>query len=79
MANKSSSIYSKTIFATMQKELEFVKHQLAMASKTLAEKDQVIGSLEDDLAHMVEVLNNRDRHQNANLWIARPVPGIAEA
>ena len=80
MANNLNAISKKTntVFATMQKELEFVRHQLAMASKTLAEKDQMIGSLEDDLAHMVELLSNRSP-KDTNQWMARAVPGIAEA
>lgn len=64
----------------MQKELELVRQQLAMASKTLAEKDQVIGSLEDDLAHMVELLSNRTPNAKENAqWLAHPVSGVIDA
>ncbi len=64
----------------MQKELELVRQQLAMASKTLAEKDQVIGSLEDDLAHMVELLSNRTPNVKENAqWLAHPVSGVIDA
>lgn len=75
MVNKSfsdeDSIFASMIFqlnnqfaqqAMMQKELQDIKSQLAQASKTLAQKDQIIGSLEQDLEHMIDQLvkfNNR--------------------
>lgn len=50
MANKSSQQ------AMMQLELQTVKQQLDQASRTLAQKDQLIGSLELDLEHLIEQL-----------------------
>lgn len=64
----------------MQRELELVRQQLAMASKTLAEKDQVIGSLEDDLAHMVELLSNRNPNaKDSAQWLSHSVSGVIDA
>jgi len=42
--------------ALMQKELQNIKYQLEQASITLAQKDQIIGSLEQDLEHMIDQL-----------------------
>ena len=40
----------------MQKELQDMRFQLEQASKTLAQKEQIIGSLEQDLEHMIDQL-----------------------
>ncbi len=42
--------------AKMQHELQTVKSKLEQASKKLAQKEQIIGSLELDLEHMIEQL-----------------------
>lgn len=42
--------------AMLQEELNMIKHQLEQASKILAQKDQIIGSLELDLEHMIDQL-----------------------
>jgi len=38
----------------MQRELQSMRYQLEQASKTLAQKDQLIDSLEIDLEHMID-------------------------
>lgn len=38
----------------MQRELQNMRYQLEQASKTLAQKDQLIDSLEIDLEHMID-------------------------
>lgn len=70
MANKSSSSIKNNVFtsmmlqlhsqsaqqAQMQKELQTVKSKLEQASRTLMQKDLLIGSLEQDLEHMIDQL-----------------------
>lgn len=83
MANKAfsdqDSLFASMIFqlnnqfaqtAMMQKELQNIKFQLEQASKTLAQKDQIIGSLEQDLEHMIDQLvkfNNRSESAVAGI------------
>lgn len=61
--------------ALLQQELDMIKYKLAEASKTLALKDQIIGSLEQDLEHMIDQLTKINRRQEQQ-WIDRPVPGL---
>lgn len=91
MANKALS-YQESMFASMilelnsqsaqhakmQQELEIVRHQLDQASKTLAHKDQIIGSLENDLEHMIDQLLKiqKSRESNSQQWMGRSVPGL---
>lgn len=87
MANKIFNLQDTKIAATivelnnqnaqhalLQQELDMIKYKLAEASKTLALKDQIIGSLEQDLEHMIDQLTkiNRGKEQ----WLDRPVSGI---
>ena len=93
MANKLSSVTQNNVFSSMmlqlhsqsaqqqlmQRELQSMKHKLEQTSKTLAQKDLLIGSLETDLEHMIDQLVKlKYRADNANntQWIARAVPGI---
>lgn len=62
--------------AMLQQELEMIKYKLDQASKSLAQKDQIIGSLELDLEHMIDQLVKIKSHQTDQQWIDRPVPGI---
>ncbi len=66
--------------AVMQRELDNVKQKLELASKTLAQKDQIIGSLELDLEHMIDQLvkiqHNRTQPGTRQQWMARPAPGL---
>ena len=65
--------------AEMEKELQAVRRQLAKADKILKQKDLLIGSLESDLAHLVELLVNSDYNKNhdcSKQWIYRSVPGF---
>jgi len=96
MANKTSSNTKNNIFASMmtqlhsqsaqqalmQKELQQVKYKLEQASKTLMQKDQLIGSLELDLEHMIDQLvkfNYQNVQQNnKKQWIARSLPGLSK-
>jgi hypothetical protein len=64
----------------MQRELQNVRLKLEQASRTLAQKDQLIGSLELDLEHMIDqmvkIQHNRTTAAEQQ-WIARPAPGVA--
>lgn len=66
----------------MQRELQNVRHKLDQASKTLAQKDQLIGSLELDLEHMIDQMV-KIQHTRAPIaerqWMARSAPGVAAA
>jgi hypothetical protein len=66
--------------ALMQRELQNMKYKLEQTSKTLAQKDLLIGSLESDLEHMIDQLvkiKYSDRKPNENCkWMSRAVPGI---
>lgn len=48
----------------MQQELQAIRQKLDQASKTLAQKDQIIGSLEQDLEHMIDQLSKIKRNQS---------------
>lgn len=48
----------------MQQELQAIRQKLDQASKTLAQKDQIIGSLEQDLEHMIDQLSKIQRNQS---------------
>lgn len=52
--------------AVMQQELQTIKFKLEQASKTLAQKDQIIGSLEQDLEHMIDQLTKL-QHNRAHI------------
>lgn len=58
----------------LQQELDYVKHKLEQASKTLAQKEQIIGSLELDLEHMIDQLvkfqQNRNHANSQSQWLA---------
>ncbi len=64
----------------MQLELQTVKQKLDQASRTLAQKDQLIGSLELDLEHMIDQLM-KIQHTKAQIaeqqWLARTASGIS--
>lgn len=82
MANKTElmmQVHCQTAQDLMQKELQEIKTKLAQASKTLAQKDLLIVSLETDLEHMIDQLmkiqHNRPVNQNKK-WITRAVPGV---
>lgn len=66
--------------AAMQQELDMIKHKLELASKTLAQKDQIIGSLELDLEHMIDQLvkikHNHNQAGTRQQWMSRPTPGL---
>lgn len=47
--------------AKLEEELQYIRFQLEQASKTLAQKDQIIGSLEQDLEHMIDQLDKIKR------------------
>lgn len=64
----------------MQRELQSVRHKLEQASKTLAQKDQLIGSLELDLEHMIDQMVKIQQEHNTLMerqWITRTAPGLA--
>lgn len=64
----------------MQRELQTVRNKLEQASKILAQKDQLIGSLEIDLEHMIDQMV-KIKHTRSPMierqWIARTAPGVA--
>ncbi len=66
--------------ALMQKELQNIKYKLEQTSKTLAQKDMIIGSLEDDIDHMISLLSKSQHSMQSrqvnNQWINRSVPGL---
>lgn len=65
--------------AMMQLELQTVKQKLDQASRTLAQKDQLIGSLELDLEHMIDQLmkiQDTKAQIAEQQWIARGAPGF---
>lgn len=96
MANKIDKAVKNTFFATMlmqlhsqsaqqeqmQKELQDIRTKLAQASKTLAQKDLLIDSLELDLEHMIDQLvkiqHNHTTSGESKQWMARPVPGLTQ-
>lgn len=49
----------------MQRELQNMRYQLEQASKTLAQKDQLIDSLEVDLEHMIDQMVRIQHDRNA--------------
>lgn len=65
--------------AMMQLELQTVKQKLDQASRTLAQKDQLIGSLELDLEHLIDQLM-KIQHNKALIveqqWIIRNASGL---
>ena len=76
MANKSLMMQLSSQSAQqamMQIELQNVKQQLDQASRTLAQKDQLIGSLELDLEHLIDQFT-KIQH---NKWMVSPAPGIS--
>lgn len=83
MANKSLMMQLSSQSAQqamMQLELQSVKQKLDQASRTLAQKDQIIGSLEQDLEHMIDQLM-KIQHNKAQIaeqqWIIRSAPGLS--
>jgi chromosome segregation ATPase len=66
--------------AMMQLELKTVKQKLDQVSRTLAQKDQLIGSLELDLEHLIDQLM-KIQHNKAQAaeqqWIVRAAPGVS--
>lgn len=66
----------------MQRELQDIRTKLAQASKTLAQKDLLIDSLELDLEHMIDQLvkiqHNQSASRESKQWMARPVPGLTQ-
>ena len=67
----------------MQRELENIKFKLDQASKILAQKDLLIGGLEEDIDHMIRLLSENNRSRGASnadeaskQWILRSVPGL---
>lgn len=64
----------------MRRELQYVRNKLEQASKTLAQKDQLIDSLELDLEHMIDQIGKLQHSRPATTehqWIARSAPGLA--
>lgn len=68
---------------SMQRELENIKFKLDQASKILAQKDLLIGGLEEDIDHMIRLLSENNRSRGAcnadeanKQWILRSVPGL---
>lgn len=51
----------------MRNELQVVKDKLAQADKTLAQKNQIIGSLEQDLEHLLDQLGKMQHNYTANV------------
>lgn len=96
MANKLSTTTQNNVFASMmlqlhsqtaqqalmQRELQNMKHKLEQTSKTLAQKDLLIGSLETDLEHMIDQLvklkYSEQKYNTKKQWIARTVPGLSQ-
>jgi molecular chaperone GrpE (heat shock protein) len=68
--------------AQMQKELQNIKYKLEQTSKTLAQKDLLIDSLELDLEHMIDQLvriqHTSPQANSKKQWITRPVPGLQQ-
>ena len=66
--------------ALMQRELQNMKYKLEQTSKTLAQKDLLIGSLETDLEHMIDQLvkikYSGHKTNTKSQWIAHSLPGI---
>ncbi len=66
--------------AIMQKELLNIKFKLEQASKTLAQKELIIDSLELDLEHMIDQLvkfqQSRNPAPSSQQWMTRTVPGL---
>lgn len=66
----------------MQTELNNIKYKLEQASRTLAQKEQLIDSLEVDLEHMIDQLvkiqHTRQQCGNTQQWIVRAVPGLSQ-
>lgn len=49
--------------ARLQQELQSIKFELEQAAKTLAQKDQLIGGLQQDLEHAIDQLSKiKHRH-----------------
>lgn len=70
MANKSLMMQlnlQSAQQAMMQLELQIVKQKLDQASRTLAQKDQLIDSLELDLEHMLGILMKKKQHDALQL------------
>ncbi len=61
--NSQSEKHSK-----LEEELQYIKFQLEVASKRLAQKDQIIGSLEQDLEHMIDQLNKIQHNNTKAHW-----------
>ena len=64
----------------MRRELQYVRNKLEQASKTLAQKDQLIDSLELDLEHMIDQIGKLQHSRPTTAehqWIARRAPGLA--
>lgn len=94
MANNIDTTAKHTVFASMlmqlhsqsaqqelmQKELQEIRTKLAQASRTLAQKDLLIDSLEIDLEHMIDQLVKIQHGTNVKpenkKWMARSVPGL---
>ncbi len=77
-------LHAQTAQQTMiQRELQEVKSKLERASRTLAQKDQIIDSLEQDLEHMIDQMGKIQTKHNSQesttntQWMTRPLPGFA--
>lgn len=64
----------------MQREINNIKCKLEQASKTLAQKDLLIDSLELDLEHMIDQMvrlqHTRQQCEPTQQWMSRSVPGL---
>lgn len=96
MANNTSTTSQNSVFASMmlqlhsqsaqqavmQRELQNIKEKLEQTSKTLAQKDLLIGSLELDLEHMIDQLVNiqhgKSKSTTKKQWITSSVPGLCQ-
>jgi chromosome segregation ATPase len=94
VANKFNIATQKSSFATvlaqlhtqtaqqekMQIEMNNIKYKLEQASKTLAQKDLLIDSLEMDLEHMIDQLvkmqHGRKQCDSKQQWMSRGLPGL---
>lgn len=62
----------------LQQELDTIKCKLEKASKTLAQKDQIIGSLEQDLEHMIDQLGKiKNNNLKERQWLDHPAAPIS--
>ncbi len=74
MANNAFETRDMT---ALQQELEMIKYQLEQASSILAQKDQVIYSLEQDLEHMIDQLGKIKPKSPSAQWLDRQLPGLS--